>query len=207
MAGRLRERFNKPSCVITQAGGIGKGSGRSVKGVNLGAAIIAARQVGIVCNGGGHSMAAGFTVSNNNLVKLKEFMQEHILKQLKNVPLLPFLAFDSAISLAAAKPELIRLLDKVGPFGAGTPRPRFVIPQVQVINANIVGSSHVRCTLKSSDGTGRLNAIAFRSSDSILGKVLLNAQGHPLHVGGKLQLNIWGGSETAQLVIDDVAKI
>ncbi|MEE2955278.1 MAG: single-stranded-DNA-specific exonuclease RecJ, partial [Pseudomonadota bacterium] len=207
VAGRLREHFNKPSCVVTQSGGMGKGSGRSVKGVDLGSAIIAARQVGIVCNGGGHSMAAGFTVSSNKLDTLKKFLQEHILKQLKNVPLLPYLEFDSTISLAAATPELIRMLDQVGPFGAGNPQPRFVIPQVQIVQANIVGKIHVKCTLRGSDGTRRLNAIAFRSLDTALGKVLLNSQGYPLHVGGKLSLNNWRGSETVQMVIDDVAKV
>ena len=207
VAGRLREHFNKPSCVVTQSGGMGKGSGRSVKGVDLGSAIIAARQMGIVCNGGGHSMAAGFTVSSNKLDTLKKFLQEHILKQLKNVPLLPYLEFDSTISLAAATPELIRMLDQVGPFGAGNPQPRFVIPQVQIVQANIVGKIHVKCTLRGSDGTRRLNAIAFRSLDTALGKVLLNSQGYPLHVGGKLSLNNWRGSETVQMVIDDVAKV
>ncbi len=207
VAGRLREHFNKPSCVVTQSGGMGKGSGRSVKGVDLGSAIIAARQMGIVCNGGGHSMAAGFTVSSNKLDTLKKFLQEHILKQLKNVPLLPYLEFDSTISLAAATPELIRMLDQVGPFGAGNPQPRFVIPQVQIVQANIVGKIHVKCTLRGSDGTRRLNAIAFRSLDTALGKVLLNSQGYPLHVGGKFSLNNWRGSETVQMVIDDVAKV
>ena len=134
-------------------------------------------------------------------------LQEHILKQLKNVPLLPYLEFDSTISLAAATPELIRMLDQVGPFGAGNPQPRFVIPQVQIVQANIVGKIHVKCTLRGSDGTRRLNAIAFRSLDTALGKVLLNSQGYPLHVGGKLGLNNWRGSETVQMVIDDVAKV
>ena len=207
VAGRLRERFDKPSCVVAVSEGTGKGSGRSVRGVNLGAAVIAARQVGIICNGGGHSMAAGFTVSNNELDRLKEFLREHILKQLQNVPMLSVLEFDRVISLSGANTEIIRLLDQVGPFGAENPQPRFVIPQVRVVHANIVGSNHVRCTLTSSDGARRLKAIAFRSSETVLGQVLLNSQGYPLHVGGKLQLNNWQGTETVQLIIDDVAKV
>ena len=206
VAGRLRERFDKPSCVLALSKGIGKGSGRSVKGVALGPAVIAANQAGILVNGGGHNMAAGFTVKEDKLPELDEFLVAHISRQLDGKKILPTLMLDGVLSPAGASAELIELLECVGPFGSGNPRPRFGFPQVRVVNSGIVGKDHVRCVLAGVDGGGSLKAIAFRSAGTPLGNALLDTRGLPLHVAGNLRKNEWHGKVSPQLFIDDVAS-
>ena len=205
VAGRLRERFDRPACVVALANGIGKGSGRSVPGVALGPAVIAAHQAGVLVNGGGHAMAAGFTVEQERLDDLRDYLATHIERQLDGEDLAPSLGFDGALSPFAATPELVETLEKAGPFGAGNSRPRFAIPQARVVDSGVVGKGHVRCILTGADGTGRLKAIAFRSADTALGKALLNARGTPLHVAGNLRADEWRGVTSAQLFIDDAA--
>jgi single-stranded-DNA-specific exonuclease len=207
VAGRLRERFDRPSCVVALSEGIGKGSGRSVRGVALGPAVIAAQQAGLLVNGGGHNMAAGFTVEQEKLEELSGFLATHISRQLDGLTLTPSMSFDGALSPAGATPEVIEMLDRVGPFGSGNPRPRFVIPQARIVDSGIVGKDHVRCVLTGADGTGRLKAIAFRSAATPVGRALLDTRGLPLHVAGNLRVDEWQGRVSAQLFIDDVAGV
>ncbi|MGB0575340.1 MAG: single-stranded-DNA-specific exonuclease RecJ [Alphaproteobacteria bacterium] len=205
VAGRLRERFDRPSCVVALADGVGKGSGRSVRGVALGPAVIAAQQAGLLINGGGHNMAAGFTVEQEKLEELTDYLSTHISRQLDGLTLSPSLSFDGVLSPAGATPEVIEMLDRAGPFGSGNPRPRFAIPQARIVDSGIVGKDHVRCILTGADGTGRLKAIAFRSADTPLGRALLDTRGLPLHVAGNLRVDEWQGRVSAQLFIDDAA--
>jgi len=205
VAGRLRERFDRPSCVVALSDGIGKGSGRSVRGVALGPAVIAAQQAGLLVNGGGHNMAAGFTVEQEKLEELSDFLASHISRQLDGLILTPSMSFDGALSPAGATPEVIEMLERAGPFGSGNPRPRFAIPQARIVDSSIVGKDHVRCILTGADGTGRLKAIAFRSAGSPLGNALMDTRGLPLHVAGNLRVDEWQGRVSAQLFIDDVA--
>jgi single-stranded-DNA-specific exonuclease len=205
VAGRLRERFNRPACVVALENGIGKGSGRSVPGVGLGPAIIAAHQAGILVNGGGHAMAAGFTVEEGRLDDLRDYLASHIERQLDGEVLAPSLGLDGALTPYAATPELVEMLERAGPFGAGNSRPRFAIPRARIVDRGIVGKGHVRCVLTGADGTGRLKAIAFRSADTPLGQALLNARGTPLHIAGNLRADEWRGVTSAQLFIDDAA--
>ncbi len=205
VAGRLRERFDRPSCVVALSEGVGKGSGRSVRGVALGPAVIAAHQAGILVNGGGHNMAAGFTVEQDRLEELTDYLSDHISRQLDGSTLTATLSLDGALSPTGATPEVIEMLDRAGPFGCGNPRPRFAIPQARIVDSGIVGKDHVRCVLTGSDGNGRLKATAFRSADTPLGKALLDTRGLPLHVAGNLRIDEWQGRVSAQLFIDDVA--
>ena len=207
VAGRLRERFDRPSCVVALSEGIGKGSGRSVRGVALGPAVIAAQQAGLLVNGGGHNMAAGFTVEQEKLEELTDFLTTHISRQLDGLTLTASMSFDGALSPAGATPDIIEMLNRVGPFGSGNPRPRFVIPQARIVDSGIVGKDHVRCILTGADGTGRLKAIAFRSAATPLGRALLDTRGLPLHVAGNLRVDEWQGRVSAQLFIDDVAAV
>ncbi|NKB21106.1 MAG: single-stranded-DNA-specific exonuclease RecJ [Alphaproteobacteria bacterium] len=207
VAGRLRERFDRPSCVVALSEGIGKGSGRSVRGVALGPAVIAAHQAGLLVNGGGHNMAAGFTVEQDRLEELTDYLAEHISRQLDGTTLMPTMSFDGALSPAGATPEVIEMLERAGPFGSGNPRPRFAIPQARIVDSGIVGKDHVRCILTGADGTGRLKAIAFRSADTPLGRALMDTRGLPLHVAGNLRIDEWQGRVSAQLFIDDVAAV
>ena len=206
VAGRLRERFNRPCCVVALKDGVGKGSGRSVQGVLLGPAVIAAQQAGILLNGGGHAMAAGFTVEQDRLDDLRDYLAGHIERQLDGEALTASLGIDALVNPVAASPELIETLERAGPFGAGNARPRFAIPQARVVNSGIVGTAHVRCVLTGADGTGRLKGIAFRAADTPLGEALLNAKGAPLHVAGSFRLDEWQGARNAQIFIDDAAE-
>ena len=207
VAGRLRERFNLPTCVVALDGGIGKGSGRSLPGIRLGPAVIAARQAGLLIDGGGHDMAAGFTVEAARLDELGDFLTRHIEGQLDGVRPVAELGIDGALMPQAATPELIEMLDRAGPFGAGNPRPRFAFAGVAVIRPDIVGTDHVRCFVAAPAGGARLKAIAFRCAGTGLGRALLDAAGAPLHVVGHLGLDSWQGRETVQLVIEDVAPV
>jgi single-stranded-DNA-specific exonuclease len=208
VAGRLRERFNLPTCVVALEGGRGKGSGRSVPGVRLGAAVIAARQAGLLVDGGGHDMAAGFTVRAEALPALRAFLVEHIDTQLGGQRLVPALNLDGALAPSAATPDLVRLLDQAGPFGAGNPRPRFAFPDVRIAYAERTSGSggHIRLRIASGDAGKPVKAMAFRAAGTSLGEALLTASGVPLHLAGHLQRNTWQGGNAVDLIIEDAAR-
>ncbi|WP_282609243.1 single-stranded-DNA-specific exonuclease RecJ [Pelagibius sp. Alg239-R121] len=207
VASRLKDRYNAPAIVIAlDEKGLGKGSGRSVPGVDLGATVIAARQAGLLINGGGHPMAAGLTVAADALKGLEAFLTERITSQLKAVDYRPSLGIDGALQPGGATADLLREIERCGPFGVGNPQPRFVLPSVQVANASVVGADHVRCSLAGVDGK-RIKGIAFRALDNPLGELLLKSGGVPLHVAGKLKLDSWAGRDAVQIIIEDAASI
>lgn len=203
VAGRLKERYARPACVVAVENGIGKGSGRSVNGVDLGAAIIAARQAGLLMNGGGHAMAAGFTVAADRMPELAHFLAERLRLQAA-CGLAPVMTLDGALEPGGATYDLVETLERCGPYGAGNDEPRFAVAGVRIAKADIVGSGHVRVNL-AGPGGGWLKAIAFRSVDSELGHALLASKGAPMHVAGTLRADTWQGRRSAQLVIDDGA--
>jgi single-stranded-DNA-specific exonuclease len=204
VAGRLRERYDRPTCVIALDGGLAKGSGRSIPGVDLGRAVMAAREAGYLMNGGGHAMAAGFTLMADKLDAFARFMTEHVTAQVKGEAMTPTLSLDGAVSVSAVTPSFVEELKCCGPFGAGNDEPRFAVVEARIVKADIVGSGHVRCILSSAGG-GRLKAIAFNSVDSELGHALLTAAGGRLHLAGTIRADTWQGRTEAQLVIDDAA--
>ncbi|MSO65475.1 MAG: single-stranded-DNA-specific exonuclease RecJ [Alphaproteobacteria bacterium] len=204
VASRIKDHFNRPCCVVSLDQGTGKGSGRSIPGVALGPAVIAARQAGLLINGGGHAMAAGFTVEAGRLADLRRFLNEHLAPQLGALDPRPSLGLDGALAPGAATPELVDLIQAVGPFGAGNAEPRFALAGVKVVKVDVVGEKHVSCVLAGSDGS-RLRGIAFRSLENGLGTALLQARGSALHVAGKLRLDTWNGRRQTQLHVDDAA--
>jgi single-stranded-DNA-specific exonuclease len=206
VAGRIKEAFNRPACVVAIDGGLGKGSGRSVPGVELGPAVIAAHQAGLLINGGGHAMAAGFSVAEDKIADFRTFLGDHIARQLAGELLTPDIGIDGALSPEGATVELIEMLDAAGPFGAGNPRPRFVLPAVATVNARIVGTDHVSCFLSPPEGGPRLKAIFFRAAGTPAGEALLNARGGVVHVAGHLNIDTWQGNRKPQFVIEDVAR-
>ena len=208
VASRLKERYNRPACVIAvdKETGLGTGSGRSVTGVDLGAGIIAARQAGLLERGGGHRMAAGFTVTADQLTAFRAFMDERVAERVEEAGIVPTLRLDGAVTAMGANLELIEALECLGPFGSGNPEPRFVIPAARITFADVVGKDHVRCTLESPEG-GTLKGICFRCVDRPIGKVLLTAEGRPVHVAGRLRANSWQGRTSAQLFVDDAAPL
>jgi single-stranded-DNA-specific exonuclease len=204
VAGRLKERYQRPVCVIALEDGLGKASGRSVAGLHLGQAVIAAREAGLVLKGGGHAMAAGFEAREDRLGALHAFIAARFKDDLDGTPLMPTLLIDGALQARAASPDLIASLERLAPFGAGNAEPRFVFPAQRVMAADVVGTHHVRCTLAGADG-GRLKAIAFRAAGEQLGRALLASRGVALHIAGRLKLDNWQGRAQVQLQIEDAA--
>jgi single-stranded-DNA-specific exonuclease len=204
VASRLKDRYNRPAFVIGLEGAEGKGSGRSVEGVDLGSAVIAARQAGLLLNGGGHKMAAGLTVARDRLDEFTAFLDERVAHDIARNAVVPTLRIDGAISLSGAQFGLVDALQRLAPFGAGNSEPRFAVTSARVAKADVVGTGHVRCFLADEAG-GRLKAIAFRAVGEPLGDALLKSDGVGMMIAGKLRPDDWQGREDVQLVIDDVA--
>ncbi|WP_300301709.1 single-stranded-DNA-specific exonuclease RecJ [Ferrovibrio sp.] len=210
VAARIREAAGRPSFVIAlDETGIGKGSGRSIPGVDLGAAVVAAGQAGLLVNGGGHAMAAGLTVETAKLNELKAFLNERLRDAVIRAGASASLGFDGALGVSGANVELYEKLEQLGPYGSGNPEPRFALAGARVVTADVVGEKHVRCLLSAGDGQGpRLKAIAFRSIEGELGPALLQARqtGSALHLGGHLRADYWRGERRVQFVLEDAAQ-
>ncbi|WP_085617994.1 single-stranded-DNA-specific exonuclease RecJ [Thalassospira alkalitolerans] len=205
VASRLKDRYHVPALVMGMVDGVYKGSARSVRGIDLGAAIIAARQTGLLINGGGHGMAAGFTLDPEKRPEFEDFIETRFAKIIAENDIRPTMTVDGGMHAMGATVDLITALEKLGPFGAGNAEPRFVFPECRVVKSDVVGADHVRCILSGSNGKGRLKAIAFRSLDNDMGQTLLKHGGRPLHILGHLRRDSWQGREGVQLMIDDVA--
>jgi single-stranded-DNA-specific exonuclease len=205
VASRLKDRYHVPALVMGMVDGVFKGSARSVRGIDLGAAIIAARQAGLLINGGGHGMAAGFTLDPEKRPAFEEFLETRFAKIIAENDIRPTMTVDGGLHAMGATLDLIEALEKLGPFGAGNAEPRFVFPECRVVKADVVGADHVRCILSGSNGKGRLKAIAFRCLDNDMGQTLLKHGGRPLHILGHLRRDSWQGRDGVQLMIDDIA--
>ncbi len=208
VASRLKERFNKPAFAIglQKDGSPAPGSGRSIAGADLGAAVKAAVERHIAVRGGGHAMAAGLTVEPAKLQELRSFLEDALAEEVTAAGEIDHLNIDAPIAASAVTPALIEDLDRAGPFGQGNSSPRFALPSHRVVYAALAGADHVRCTLVQGDGT-RVKAIAFRAMGTQLGEVLLSERQMPLHIAGRLSINDWGGKREGQIFIDDVAEV
>ena len=205
VAARVREAANRPTLIIAvDDTGIGKGSGRSVPGVDLGGAVVAARQSGLLINGGGHVMAAGVTVARDTIPALRDFLAHRLGPAMAAATDLSSLGVDGALGVTGATPQLMDLLEQAGPYGAGNAEPRFAMPSCRVVNASVVGERHVRCVITNGAGQGRLKAIAFRSLETPLGPALLNSGGS-LHLAGHLRTEWFRGERRVQLIVEDAA--
>ncbi len=206
VASRINDRMHRPTCVAGIEDGIVKGSGRSIPGIDLGAAVIAARQAGLLIAGGGHAMAAGFTVAADQLAPFKDFLAARIDAQHaeRGAEVGRTLYYDGAITVGGATPDLAEEIKALEPFGQGNAEPRFVLARVRVGKADVVGENHVRLFVSGPEG-GRLKAIAFRIADQPLGAALLNAGGLPVHLAGKLRIDDWQGRHDVQFLLDDAA--
>ncbi|MEZ5872669.1 MAG: single-stranded-DNA-specific exonuclease RecJ [Nitratireductor sp.] len=206
IASRLKERYRRPAFAIAFDGmGKGAGSGRSVSGVDMGAAIRKAVTQGILVKGGGHAMAAGLTVQRERLSALRAFLEEELGQAVASARDSHVLKIDGALTARSATLDLHDLLERAGPYGQGHPSPVFAFPSHAIRNARIVGRDHVSVTLASGDGA-TLQAIAFRSAETDMGQLLLNSAA-PVHVAGTLAADLWRGSRKIQLRISDAARI
>lgn len=208
VASRIGERMRRPVCVVAIDGEVAKGSGRSIAGIDLGATVIAARQVGLLINGGGHAMAAGFTVARDRLGALEEFLGVRIAAQhaARGEEVGRTLFHDGAVSVAGATTELVERIKALAPFGSGNSEPRFVLPAVTVAKADVVGENHLRLFIRGPDG-GRIKAMAFRAADQPLGVALLQTGRAPVHLAGRLRMNNWQGRHDVEFLIDDAAPV
>ena len=207
VASRLKERYGLPACVLTVNNDVATGSGRSITGVDLGACVISARQAGVLTNGGGHAMAAGFSLNADKLEVFETFLSERIGKQIVEGGILPTLNVDGLITIEGASMDLVEILNRMAPFGTGNAEPRLVFSGVRITKVDIVGVDHIRCFMTGIDSKKQLSAIAFRCADTDLGQALLKHNGLPLHVVGRLRENNWQGRSSVQLLIDDAAPI
>ena len=205
VASRLKGKLGKPTVVIGIDGdGVGKGSGRSLPGVDLGGAVLAAKDSGLLVAGGGHAMAAGLTVEADKVSALAEFLNDRLAADVTRAQEKNALMRDAALAPGGVCVELAEALDGAGPYGAGWPQPRVAAGPCSVVKCDVVGTDHVRVVLAGADGT-RVKAVAFRHAGTMLGQALANARGRKLYVAGRLKRDDWGSRPSAELHLDDAA--
>lgn len=205
VAGRIKEKAGRPALVVALDGPTGKGSGRSIAGVDLGAAIIAAREEGLLIGGGGHAMAAGLTVSADRLDPLREWLDERLASAVTRASTGQETLLDLGIAPGGLTTELVEGLDAAGPYGMGWPGPRVAVGPVRLVNADVVGTDHLRIVAAGEDGRS-FKAIAFRAAESELGQTLLaGARGRRLWLAGRAKLDDWGSTPRVELHLEDAA--
>ncbi len=205
VASRMKEATNRPAIVIGLDGEEGKGSGRSVTGIDLGNAVATCAREELLLKGGGHKMAAGLTVAAANLETAMERLSELLEKQGAGNLGPKDLQLDGAIAPTGITPDLIEQLESAGPFGAGAAAPRFALPAQRIAFAKRAGESHLRLTLQGENG-GRIDAICFGAYDTALGSTLEKHNGALFHCAGRLEIDDWGGRRKAKLRLEDAAE-
>jgi len=207
IAGRLKEKFNKPVSVIALNNGIGKASCRSISNIDFGSKILNAKTKGLIVVGGGHAMAAGFTILEENLPKLQEFLNHSCKNDLLNLRSLNVAQYDAELTSSSINLQLMEELSKLEPYGQGNPEPIFKFVDFFVLKADIVGGKHIKCLLapaKSSFGTKPIAAIAFNAVSSPIENILLNIKAYNISFIGSLKMNSWQERHTIQLQIKDL---
>jgi len=206
VAGRLKEKLDRPAIVIAvDEHGMGKGSGRSISGVDLGAAILAAKEHGLLIAGGGHAMAAGLTVEAHRIAELADFLEERLADAVVRASAGRALLVDAVLAPAGVNPGLVGAMEAGGPYGMGWPAPRIAAGPFRVIRADLVGTNHVRAIVAGADGRS-LKAMAFRQADTALGQALLGAGStRRLWLVGRARVDDWSGRDVAELHVEDAA--
>jgi single-stranded-DNA-specific exonuclease len=207
VAARLKERFGRPAFAIAlEPGGIGTGSGRSITGVDLGAAVRHAVSTGLLLKGGGHAMAAGITISPDRLGSFRAYLEETLHEAVEKSRQEDSLLIDGAVSAAGATVAMLTDVGRAGPFGAGHVEPVFAVPSHTLAYVEEVGQAHVRARLRAGDGT-MLSAIAFRAAGKPLGNALIANRGRNVHTAGTLSIDRWDGQERVQFRLTDLAAV
>ena len=206
IAARVKDKFNKPTIVISVNNGIGKGSGRSINGFDLGSVVIGAVQSNLLTKGGGHKMAAGFSIEMSKIEEFKKFVFRKFktvnidLQEKKNY------YFDAEIAPSAVNIEFYEKISLLAPFGSGNSEPKFIIKDVKLVNSKIVGEKHIKSVFVGSDST-TLKTIGFNMVETELGSYLLKKNIKPFDIAGKLSLNEWRGQKNVEFIIDDISVI
>jgi single-stranded-DNA-specific exonuclease len=205
VAGRVKEKFNRPALVAGISDGLAKGSGRSVPGLDLGAAVIAARQMGLLATGGGHAMAAGFSLPAESLAAFHAFLDER-LAEATVLPSAGDLTLEGVLAVAGADAALAQLVARLGPFGMGNEEPLFVLQRARVVKSDRIGKDGgtIRAMVEG-EGGGRLKALLFRAKEGELANALSRVGDSPLHLAGHLRAESWNGRVTAGFFVTDAA--
>ena len=208
VAGRIKEKTGRPALVIAEDGdaeGNGKGSGRSIPGVDLGAAIIAARAAGLLIAGGGHAMACGLTIAPGGTERLADWLDERLARDVGLARQSQTLLLDLSLAPGGLTPDLVERLEAAGPFGMGWPGPRVAVGPVRLIKCDLVGTDHVRMIAGGPDGRS-FKAMAFRAAETEMGQALLHgSRGRALWLAGRAKIDDWGSRPAAELHVEDAA--
>ncbi len=212
VAGRLKEHYKCPVAVIafsenSRGEKEGRGSCRSVPGVNVAQTLIDAKGAGLLIKGGGHAMAGGFTILPENISDFSSYFTKHVMQQMDSVDAVSDTHIDGVLSIRGVNLALYKLLEtNLGPFGEGNPEPVFAFPQVRILSAEVVGDGHVRLLVTDWEGGARISAVAFRAADTDMGKSLLKGRHQLFHLAGILKSNSWQGNEKVEIHINDAAR-
>jgi len=206
VASRIKEKLNRPAIIIAKdEDGTGKGSGRSISGVDLGAAIIAAKEHDLLIAGGGHAMAAGITISTDKIDAFSEFLNDRLASNIGEAQSSKALLLDAVLSPKGVNPVFVEAMEEAGPYGMGWPAPKIATGPVKIIKCDIVGKDHVRMIVSGDDG-GSIKTIAFRAAETELGQALLSAQrGRKLWIAGRAKIDDWGSRPAAEIHLEDAA--
>lgn len=213
VAGRLKERYGKPSVCVTYAEnplGIleGRGSGRSVPGFSMADAFIEGRNKGLLVKGGGHAMAGGFTIMPDKLPAFRDFLYENVEKQMAEYDPTPEVLIDAIATVQGARADMVKLVTQnVGPFGVGNPEPVFALANVRVHQVDILKDKHIRLLISDWEGVGRMKAMLFGGVGTELGETLINKPKLPYHLAGQFSINSWQGRESVEFHVTDGALV
>ncbi len=206
VAGKLKERYNLPAFVMSIEADEVKGSARSIPQVDLGALIIAAKEQGLITKGGGHTMAAGFSLNQDKIDAFRDFVGRYVSEKIGGEAIVPVLDVDAVLDVGGATVEMAENLERLEPFGSGNAEPKLLLRSVRVNKPSVIGSGHVRCFLSSNMG-GSLKAIAFRVADNDIGNAMLNSRGDVYDVVGVLRRDTWQGRNSVQFIIEDMKRV
>jgi len=204
VASRIKEKYNKPTILISLQQNIGKGSARSVVGFDIGSQIIKAVQCGILQKGGGHKMAGGFILKKENIPTFRDFLIKNFEKSNINSSASTNLYLDSIIAPSALNEVFFDEINCLAPFGSGNSEPKFVIENIKVISANIVGNNHIKLVLSGKDGTV-FKSLAWNAINTPLEPFLNNKNRKRINIAGKIHLNQWRGERKVEFMIEDIA--
>ena len=204
IASRLKDKFNKPTIIISISNGVGKASARSIYGFDIGTFIINAVQKNILISGGGHKMAAGFSIKEEKIEEFKDFINKCFLKIKKDLKKNDEIFYDSIISPSALNENFYHEINSLSPFGSGNPEPRFVIENLEILRSSIVGEKHIKSVLAGDDGS-TVKSVTFNAVSTNLESYLLANNRKKINIFGKLSLNEWKGKKNVEFIIDDIS--
>lgn len=205
VAGRLKEQFQRPALVVSVHGEMGKGSARSVTGIDMGSLVARARELGYLIAGGGHAMAAGFSLHPEQISAFTDFLHEQMAKSLAEYVSSRAFLYDGMLSVGGANMELYQLLEQAGPYGIGNPMPRFIIPSATITRVDRMKEKHLRAYIADTSSKRTLVAVTFNAIGTPLGTLIEQHVGQKLHLAGTLKRNLWQGIQNMQFMLEDAA--